>query len=72
MLSAHTKRAGLHPVPVPLAGEAERIVLWVRVATGLELDENDAVGALSAEKWFELRRRLEQLGGPPLEAVSDQ
>jgi WD40 repeat protein len=65
VLTAHAKRAELHPVQKPLTGETERIVLWVQVATGLELDENGAVRVLGVEKWQQRQRRLEQLGGPP-------
>ena len=53
-------------VPVPVAGEVERLQLWVQVLTGLELDADGAVGALDAERWQERRKHLEELGGPPL------
>jgi WD40 repeat protein len=65
VLAAHGDHARLHPVPLPLVGEAERISLWVQVAAGLELDEGGAMRVLDAEKWQQLRRRLEQRGGPP-------
>jgi hypothetical protein len=67
VLTAHGKDGFLHPLPKPLPGEVERITLWVQVASGLELDENDAVRALGVEQWVQRRSRLEQLGGPPLE-----
>jgi WD40 repeat protein len=52
-------------VPAPLEGEAERIAVWVRVLTGMELDDNDAVRVLDAAAWRRWRQRLEQLGGAP-------
>jgi hypothetical protein len=52
-------------VPVPVGGDAGRIGLWVRVLTGLEPDENEAVRVLDGEAWRRLRGRLEPLGGPP-------
>jgi WD40 repeat protein/serine/threonine protein kinase len=52
--------------PGAVAGEAERITLWVEVITGLGMDEHDVVQVLDAATWQERRRRLEELGGPPL------
>jgi WD40 repeat protein len=53
------------PVPAPVAEDVERIGLWVRVLTGLELDEGNAVRVLDGPTWRRLRQRLEELGGPP-------
>ena len=53
-------------VPVPVAGDAERISCWVRVSTNLDFDAGDAVRRLDGLKGWELRRRLNELGGPPL------
>jgi WD40 repeat protein len=50
----------------PVAGDVERIRLWVQVLTGMELDQEDVVGGLSHESWGKYRRQLEELGGPPL------
>jgi WD40 repeat protein len=59
-------RAGrLWPVPSPLAGEVERLVLWTQVHTGMELNSEGVVNMLDAEQWHERRERLEKLGGPP-------
>ena len=55
----------LWPVPRPVAGEIERLRLWVEVCTGLELNADGAVGALDAARWQERRMRLKVLGGPP-------
>jgi len=52
------------PVPVPVSGEVERLLLWIQVRTGLELDAEGAVGALDAARWQERRKRLQELGGP--------
>jgi WD40 repeat protein/serine/threonine protein kinase/orotate phosphoribosyltransferase len=53
-------------VPAPAAGAAERIVCWVRVATELEFDEGDAIRRIDPLVLWELRRRLQELGGPPV------
>jgi WD40 repeat protein/serine/threonine protein kinase len=53
-------------VPRPVEGSAERIGCWVRVATELDFDEGDAVVPLDQLAIWELRRRLQELGGAPL------
>jgi WD40 repeat protein/tRNA A-37 threonylcarbamoyl transferase component Bud32 len=55
----------LWPVPSPLSGDAQRLVLWTQVLTGMELNSEGVVNALDAEQWQERRERLEKLGGPP-------
>jgi WD40 repeat protein len=52
--------------PAPLPGDVERIACWVRVATNLDIDASDAVRPLETLAGWELRRRLYELGGPPL------
>jgi WD40 repeat protein len=58
--------ARLWRIPAPVAGDAERIVLWVETITGIELDSNDAARALDDAAWRVRRRKLDQLGGPPI------
>jgi WD40 repeat protein len=53
-------------VPIPVAGTVERISCWVRVVTGMEFDPGDAVRRVDPLTLWELRRRLYQLGGPPV------
>jgi len=53
-------------IPVPIGGDIERIACWVRVATGLEFDEGDAITPIDQLAVWELRRRLYELGGPPV------
>jgi WD40 repeat protein/predicted Ser/Thr protein kinase len=53
------------PMPAPVAGDVGRFGLWVRVRTGLELDESNAVHVLDGPTWRRLRHDLERLGGPP-------
>jgi hypothetical protein len=53
-------------VPLPVEGEVERIALWVQTLTGLRLEKDDRLQVLGNKNWEEGRRRLEQLGGPPL------
>jgi len=52
--------ARLWKVPTPVAGEAERLVLWTQVLTGMELNADSAVRMLDAETWKQRRRRLER------------
>lgn len=58
--------ARLWPLAVPLEGEPKRIMCWLDVITGMELDEGGAIRVLSAQEWFDRRRRLEAVGGPPV------
>jgi WD40 repeat protein len=51
--------------PPPVEGEAERVILWTQVITGLELGAAGAVHLLDAETWHERRQQLQALGGPP-------
>ncbi len=53
-------------VPAPIPGDAERILCWVRVATELEFDDGDAIRRIDQLVLWELRRRLQELGGPPV------
>jgi WD40 repeat protein/serine/threonine protein kinase len=53
-------------VPAPVAGDVERVVCWVRVVTELDFDEGDAARRLDQLSVWELRRRLQELGGPPV------
>jgi WD40 repeat protein/serine/threonine protein kinase len=53
-------------VPAPVAGDSERIACWVRLATEREFDEGDAIRPIDQAALWELRRRLQDLGGPPV------
>ncbi len=52
--------------PDPVEGNAERISCWVRVATDLEFDAGDAIRRMDGPTSWDQRRRLTELGGPPL------
>jgi WD40 repeat protein len=52
--------------PAPLPGDVERVCCWVRVDAELDIDAADAIRPLDALAGWELRRRLYELGGPPL------
>jgi hypothetical protein len=54
------------PAPIPVEAEPERIVLWTQVITGMELDSDGAFRSLDALTWRDRRKRLEELGGPPV------
>jgi len=53
-------------VPALVGGDVERVTCWVRVATELEFDEGDATRRVDQLAVWELRRRLMELGGPPV------
>jgi WD40 repeat protein/serine/threonine protein kinase len=52
-------------VRLTVAGDPERIELWVQVLTGMELDEGGFARTLDADTWQARRKRLAELGGPP-------
>jgi hypothetical protein len=60
-----SKVVRVQPVPAPWEGEAQRLVLWTQVVTGLGLDVNGYIEVLDAEAWHQRQARLEALGGPP-------
>jgi WD40 repeat protein/serine/threonine protein kinase len=62
--------ARLWQVPVPVPGEVERLVLWCRMSTNMELDRDDVVRVLDGPTWLRYERRLRELGGPPKEALT--
>jgi eukaryotic-like serine/threonine-protein kinase len=57
--------ARLWKVPRPIEGDAERVMLWAQVITGMTLDAEGMTHCLDAEKWRQLRHQLTELGGPP-------
>jgi WD40 repeat protein len=57
---------GVYQTPTPVAGEVERVVMWVQVLTGLELDAEGRMRILTTDQWHERRRRLQHMGGPVL------
>jgi WD40 repeat protein/serine/threonine protein kinase len=55
----------------PLQGSCERIVCWVQVVTGMELDSAGGIHVLDVGTWNQRRQRLQELGGPPLRNPTD-
>jgi hypothetical protein len=53
-------------VPNPIDGDVEQIACWVRVETGLEFDEGDAIHQLDQLAVWDLRRRLTEMRGAPV------
>jgi WD40 repeat protein/tRNA A-37 threonylcarbamoyl transferase component Bud32 len=53
-------------LPEPMKGSADRLTLWVQVATGMELDTDGLAHHLDADTWKVRTQRLQELGGPPL------
>jgi WD40 repeat protein len=55
------------PVPVPVAADVGRIVTWVQVLTGQELDADGELHMLDHDAWHKRYRELnERWGGPPM------
>ncbi len=49
-----------------MEGSAERVSCWVGVTTELEFDSGDAIRRMDGATSWDLRRRLDALGGAPL------
>jgi WD40 repeat protein len=64
--SADDQPARLWPAPVPLGAGAERLRLWVEVATATELAADGTPRELDAATWWQRFGRLQELGGPPV------
>jgi hypothetical protein len=67
LTGSNDRTARLWKVPRPIQGDPERILLWVQVLTGQDLDEHGSVLELDANTWEQRRQRLQALGGPPEE-----
>jgi len=56
--------------PPPVEGDVERVVCWIHVITGLELDitadPEPEIRVLDAATWHRYARRLQDLGGLPM------
>ena len=48
-----------------LTDECERIICWVQVVTGMELDSTGGINVMDTSMWQQRNRRLQELGGPP-------
>jgi WD40 repeat protein len=59
--------ARIWSLPTVVQGTPERIRIWVEILTGMELDAQGATRQLDPEAWRERRRRLQELGGAPLD-----
>ncbi len=66
MTASRDKTARLWEVPAPLQGDAERVVLWAQVLSGMELDEAGDVQVLDGPTWQRRRQRLGEVGDLPL------
>jgi hypothetical protein len=54
------------PLPAPVPGDGERLVVWMELLTGHRLDDADVLLPLTEAETQERRQRLRDLGGPPL------
>ena len=58
LTGSHDRTSRLWKVPTAVPGETDRLVLWVQVLTGMELDDNGVFHSSSAEEWQQRKRRL--------------
>jgi tetratricopeptide (TPR) repeat protein len=65
LLAGGSRRARIWDAPAPLPDDVPRLAAWVEAAVGLRLDEQGSLQVLDGSAWWERRRLLEQLGGPP-------
>jgi WD40 repeat protein len=49
-----------------LPDDLPRLSVWVEMVTGLEMDKQGGIRPLGTEAWNDRRRRLSEMGGPPL------
>jgi len=54
------------PAPEPLKGLVPRITLWVKVLTGMELDQGGGVRVLEPAEWQHYRQSFLESAAPPL------
>jgi tetratricopeptide (TPR) repeat protein len=62
------KTAWLWGMPSPVDGDAERITVWIRFLSNMELDSDNAIHALDGQAWNRSRQELANRGGPPSQA----
>ena len=62
----------LWDAPASLPADLPRLAAWVETATGLALGEQGSIRVLDSDAWWERRRRLDQLGGPPPDPAPGQ
>jgi eukaryotic-like serine/threonine-protein kinase len=60
------------PVRAPMEGTAERIELWAKVATAMELEPDGGVHSLDAATWQNRRRELTSTGSQPTAIYSSR
>jgi len=66
ILTTDFRFARIRQLNPPVAGDVERLRLWVQVETGTEMDDGGRIHVLAPHDWLDRRRHLEELGGPPL------
>jgi WD40 repeat protein len=66
LTGSYDENVRIWDVPTPVRGDAERVVLWTQIITGLELDDQGVVRVLDERTWRQRRQRLSELGGPPV------
>ena len=67
LTGSRDRTARIWSLPPILDASAERLAAWVQTSTGLELIGDSALGTLDPEAWRQCRRRLDELGGPPVD-----
>jgi WD40 repeat protein len=65
VLTQSAKIARLWDLPVPVEETPERIVLWAKVSTGMEVGEDGLARVMGAQAWKQNKESLDSLGAPP-------
>jgi WD40 repeat protein/tetratricopeptide (TPR) repeat protein/tRNA A-37 threonylcarbamoyl transferase component Bud32 len=65
LTGSYDRTARAWTVPCELPGSPERLSLWCRLTANLELDSADEIRVVDPDQWQRLRKRLDDLGGPP-------
>jgi hypothetical protein len=66
IVAPESARVHIWSVPPSVPDEPERIRTWVSVRTGQDFDEQGVLRTLSFDELQVRRKRLKELGGPPI------
>jgi hypothetical protein len=55
---SNDKTARLRPMPAALEDDVERLVVWAKLVTGLEMDAGGTIQELDAAAWRRCKQRL--------------
>jgi WD40 repeat protein len=65
LTASHDGTSRLWETPLSMEEDLDRMVLWTRVITGMNLDQAGVVKRLDSESWVDCRRQITSLKGLP-------